>query len=60
VNRANRYESKCPICGVMVSQSTRDALVDKITATPVEGLTLKGVAEPVRVWVVAVEGAISG
>ena len=52
VNRANRYESKCPVGGVMVSQSTRDALGDKITARPLGGLELKGVKDPVVGWVV--------
>ncbi|MFO0611840.1 MAG: response regulator [Polyangiaceae bacterium] len=52
VNRANRYESKCPIGGVMVSASTREALGDKVKARAVEGLELKGVAEPVVAWVI--------
>ena len=30
VNRANRYEARCPPGGVLVSQSTRDALGDLI------------------------------
>ncbi|MBK8251322.1 MAG: response regulator [Polyangiaceae bacterium] len=52
VNRANRYESKCPVGRVMISQSTRDEVGDWIVATPSEGLTLKGVAEPVIGYVV--------
>ncbi len=52
VNRANRYESKAPHGGVLISQSTRDALGDLVDAEPVPGLTLKGVDEPVVGWVV--------
>ena len=52
VNRANRYESKCPVGGVMISQSTRDALGDLIRARAVPGLELKGVKEPVVGYVV--------
>ncbi len=52
VNRANRYEAKCPIGGVMVSASTRDALGDRVKARSVDGLELKGVAEPVVAWVI--------
>ncbi|NUP10520.1 MAG: response regulator [Polyangiaceae bacterium] len=52
VNRANRYESKCPIGGVLISQSTYDALGDLVVADPVEGLELKGVSAPVTAFVV--------
>jgi DNA-binding response OmpR family regulator len=52
VNQANRYESKAPVGGVLVSRSTRDALGDRIVATPVEGLQLKGIATPVTGYVV--------
>lgn len=52
VNRANRYESKCPIGGVLVSQSTRDALGDLAIVEPIAGLELKGVSEPVTAYVV--------
>ncbi len=52
VNRANRYESKCPVGGVMVSQSTRDALGDLIEVEASEGLHLKGVTDPVIGYVV--------
>jgi adenylate cyclase len=52
VNRANRYESKCPVGGVMVSQSTRDVIGDLMVAEAAEGLTLKGVSEPVVGYVV--------
>ena len=52
VNRANRYEAKCPVGGVMVSQSTRDALGDLIEVEASEGLHLKGVTEPVVGYVV--------
>jgi class 3 adenylate cyclase len=37
---------------VLVSRSTRDALGDRIVATPVEGLQLKGIATPVTGYVV--------
>ncbi len=56
VNQANRYETRCPHGGVLVSQSTydalRDALGDGVVARAVPGLELKGVAEPVTGWVI--------
>jgi CheY-like chemotaxis protein len=52
VNQANRYEQKCPHGGVLVSASTRAVLGDKATVEPVQGLQLKGVAEPVTGYVV--------
>ncbi|MEZ4294027.1 MAG: response regulator [Polyangiaceae bacterium] len=52
VNRANRYESKCPVGGVMISHSTREALGDRVTVRAVPGLALKGVDEPVVGYVV--------
>jgi adenylate cyclase len=56
VNRANRYESKCPIGGVLVSESTREALGDLVTVESVEGLELKGVSAPVTAYVVRAIG----
>jgi CheY-like chemotaxis protein/class 3 adenylate cyclase len=52
VNRANRYEAKCPPGQVMVSQSTYDALPEGVTSEPIPGIELKGVAEPVTGWVI--------
>lgn len=52
VNRANRYESMAPIGGVLVSQSTADALGDRLDAEPLPGIKLKGVVDPVVGWVV--------
>jgi adenylate cyclase len=52
VNRANRYEANAPPGGVLVSESTRDALGEAIVVEEREGLKLKGVAEPVRAFVV--------
>ena len=52
VNRANRYESKCPVGGVMISQSTREALGELIVARAADKLELKGVKEPVVGYVV--------
>lgn len=52
VNRANRYESRCPVGGVMISQSTRDALGDLVRVRAEAGLQLKGVSEPVVGYVV--------
>ena len=52
VNQANRYESKCPIGEVLVSRSTKEALEDRIRARPLEGLQLKGIAQPVTGFVV--------
>lgn len=50
VNRANRYETRCPIGGVLVSQSTVDALGDLVTYEEIHGLELKGVTEPVTAY----------
>jgi adenylate cyclase len=52
VNQANRYEARAPHGGVLVSQSTRDALGDKARVREVPGLTLKGVDHPVTGFVV--------
>jgi class 3 adenylate cyclase len=52
VNRANRYEAKCPPGEVLVSQSTRDSLGDRARVRKVEGVQLKGVATPVAAYVV--------
>jgi adenylate cyclase len=53
VNRANRYEMSCPRGRVLVSQSTRDALAERVAVEPLPGLRLKGVDEPVCGYVVA-------
>ena len=52
VNQANRYEARAPHGGVLISQSTRDALGARVNVTPVDGLVLKGVALPVTGYVV--------
>jgi class 3 adenylate cyclase len=52
VNQANRYESKCPHGAVLVSATTVDVLGDRAVVRPIEGLQLKGVAEPVTGYVV--------
>jgi class 3 adenylate cyclase len=52
VNQANRYESRCPPGGVLVSASTRDILGARATVRALPGLALKGVAEPVTGYVV--------
>jgi class 3 adenylate cyclase len=52
VNRANRYEARAPAGGVLISQSTRDALGDRAVVEPVAGLELKGVTTPVTGYVV--------
>ena len=52
VNQANRYETRAPHGGVLVSQSTRDALGDRVTVRPVTGLELKGVDRPVTGYVI--------
>jgi DNA-binding response OmpR family regulator len=52
VNQANRYEAKCPHGEVLVSASTRTAVGERGTFRPLEGLQLKGVAEPVTGYVV--------
>ncbi|MCA9677187.1 MAG: response regulator [Kofleriaceae bacterium] len=52
VNRANRYETRCPPGEVLVSESTRAFLGDGAVVRAVPGLELKGVAIPVTGWVV--------
>jgi CheY-like chemotaxis protein/class 3 adenylate cyclase len=52
VNKANRYEGNCPPGGVLVSQSTRDALGDQAIVDELTGITLKGVEGQVRAFVV--------
>ncbi len=52
VNRANRYEARCPPGAVLISESTRAALGDRAQVRAVEGLELKGVAHPVKAYVV--------
>jgi CheY-like chemotaxis protein/class 3 adenylate cyclase len=52
VNQANRYESRAPHGGVLVSRATREVLGDRAVVIEVPGLTLKGVAEPVTGYVV--------
>jgi CheY-like chemotaxis protein/class 3 adenylate cyclase len=52
VNQANRYESRCPPGGVLVSASTRAALGDRATVSELAGLELKGVGQPVTGYVV--------
>jgi class 3 adenylate cyclase len=52
VNQANRYESRCPPGGVLVSASTRAALGERAQVSELPGLELKGVAAPVTGYVV--------
>jgi len=52
VNRANRYETKCPVGGVLVSASTREQLGAMIEVEELPGLELKGVDVPVTGYVV--------
>lgn len=52
VNQANRFESRAPHGGVLVSQSTREALGDKARVREVPGLQLKGVEDPVTGYVI--------
>ncbi len=52
VNRANRYESQCPHGRVMISESTRLRLGDRIVVDEAPGLKLKGVEEAVTGYVV--------
>ncbi|MBX3161427.1 MAG: response regulator [Deltaproteobacteria bacterium] len=52
VNQANRYESRCPHGGVLVSRSTRDVLGERARVREIPGLELKGVKDPVTGYVV--------
>ncbi|HMW32808.1 MAG TPA: adenylate/guanylate cyclase domain-containing protein, partial [bacterium] len=50
VNIANRLCSVAKAGQIIVSQSTYDLLPNKSIASPIERVTLKGVAEPVTVY----------
>lgn len=52
VNRANRYEANAPPGGVLISQSTKDAIGEGLVVEEKPGLKLKGVTEPVVAYVV--------
>jgi adenylate cyclase len=52
VNRANRYESRCPPGAVLISASTRVTLGTRARVSELPGLALKGVATPVTGYVV--------
>ena len=52
VNHANRYESRCPPGGVLISATTRAVLGDRLRASELPGLVLKGVADPVTGYLV--------
>jgi class 3 adenylate cyclase len=52
VNHANRYESRCPVGGVLISASTRAALGPRVRVSELPGLELKGVAAPVTGYLV--------
>jgi class 3 adenylate cyclase len=52
VNHANRYETRCPPGGVLISAATRAALGTRVRASELPGLALKGVAELVTGYVV--------
>ncbi len=58
VNRAQRFESKAPRGGVLVSEATYLAVADRVRATKMEGLNLKGVSEPVTAYVI--DAVLSG
>jgi CheY-like chemotaxis protein/class 3 adenylate cyclase len=52
VNKANRYEGNAPPGGVLVSQSTRDALGEGAVVEELTGVKLKGIEAAVRAYVV--------
>ncbi|TMQ02365.1 MAG: response regulator [Deltaproteobacteria bacterium] len=52
VNHANRYESRCPTGGVLISASTRAQLGPRVRVSELPGLELKGVAHPVTGYLV--------
>jgi DNA-binding response OmpR family regulator len=52
VNRASRYEANCPPGGVLISQSTRDAVGELCEVVPITGLQLKGVEGVVDAYLV--------
>ena len=52
VNQANRYESRCPPGGVLISASTRATLGAGARVSELPGLELKGVATPVTGYLV--------
>jgi CheY-like chemotaxis protein len=52
VNQANRYETRSPHGGVMISASTREPLGDLVRVEEVPGLELKGISNPVTGYIV--------
>jgi len=52
VNRAQRFESKAPIGGVLISEEVHALVEEKVICEPMEGLELKGIDKPVTAWVV--------
>jgi len=50
VNRANRYEARCPPDGVLISETARQRLGALVEVREVSGLELKGVSEPVTAY----------
>jgi len=52
VNHANRYESRSPPGGVLISASTRSMLGPRVQVRELAGLELKGVAAPVTGYLV--------
>jgi len=51
VNRAQRFESNAPVGGVLISESTYQAVADRVEVEPAPGLCLKGVPDPVTAYV---------
>ncbi|HJK91123.1 MAG TPA: response regulator, partial [Polyangiaceae bacterium LLY-WYZ-15_(1-7)] len=51
VNRAQRHESKAPKGGVLLSADTWARVKEHVKVEPLEGLELKGIAEPVTGYV---------
>jgi CheY-like chemotaxis protein/class 3 adenylate cyclase len=52
VNHANRYETRCPIGGVLVGAATRAVLGARARVSELPGLALKGVAQPVTGYLI--------
>ena len=51
VNRAQRYEAKCPPGGVLLSQDAYDRVKEHVVVEELTGIQLKGIDHPVSAYV---------
>ncbi|HMJ14763.1 MAG TPA: adenylate/guanylate cyclase domain-containing protein, partial [Polyangiaceae bacterium] len=51
VNRAQRYEAKCPLGRVLLSESTYERVRSRVEVEELTGIMLKGIDKPVTAFV---------